>query len=181
MGISGIMNSSAYNLTQIGEHSTKTYQKENVDKGSFLSLLNGEKPKTCPYDHLAKNGVIEYNGVTFLCDYKTNSICLGDMTNEKEVLNISLPSGGNLKVNINNIGSLARAAGMFSPADLNAIMRAIAQYNHCTSKLNQLEEEETETIENATEPDTKQIEERSILISYVCIDTDMGLPKYLCF
>ena len=84
------------------------------------------------------------------------------MSNEKDVLNISLPSGGNLKVNVNNFGDLARAAGMFSPADLNAIMRAIAQYNHCTSKLNELEEEETETIENATEPDPEQIEERSI-------------------
>ena len=113
-----------------------------VEKGTlFLRMLEGKQQK-CPYDYLANDGVIEYNGVIFVCDYTRNSICLGDMTNTKEVLNISLPSGGNLKVNIHNFGDLSKAAGMFSPADLNAIMRAIAQYNHCTSKRNEIEEEE---------------------------------------
>lgn len=31
----------------------------------------------------------------------------------------------NLKVNVDNLGDLAKAAGMFTPKDLNAIMRAI--------------------------------------------------------
>ena len=126
----------------------------------FSRILENKQQK-CPYDYLAKDGVIEYNGVTFVCDYKRNTICLGDVdTNPKEVLNISLPSGGNLKVNIHNFGDLARAAGMFSPEDLNAIMRAIAQYNHCTSKLNELDEEEEETVENATEQNETQIKEK---------------------
>ncbi len=124
----------------------QTVKAEGIAKSGSFTQISAEKPKTCPYDYLAKDGLIEYNGVAFVCDYKTNSICLGDMSNEKDVLNISLPSGGNLKVNVNNFGDLAKAAGMFSPSDLNAIMRAIAQYNHCTSKLNELEEEETETI-----------------------------------
>ena len=37
---------------------------------------------------------------------------------------------------------------MFSPADLNAILRAIAQYNHCTRKLNEIDEEENEIVES---------------------------------
>ncbi|MCR5486608.1 MAG: hypothetical protein K6F35_03655 [Lachnospiraceae bacterium] len=156
MGIAGILSSNNFNPMQTFTHDRRTDRADSAEKGRlFREIMSTEKSKTCPYDHLAKDGVIEYNGVAFLCDYKTNSICLGDMTNEKEVLNISLPSGGNLKVNVNNFGDLARAAGMFSPADLNAIMRAIAQYNHCTSKLNELEEEETETIENAKEPDAE--------------------------
>ncbi len=159
MGISGITNSSVYNPMQTVTRARKNDKAEGIEKSSSFQQISAEKPKTCPYDHLAKNGLIEYNGVIFECDYKTNSICLGDMTNEKKVLNISLPSGGNLKVNVDNLGSLARAAGMFSPADLNAIMRAIAQYNHCTSKLNELEEEEIETIENATEQYAEQIKE----------------------
>lgn len=123
----------------------------DVEKGVLFSTMLEGKRQKCPYDYLAKDGVIEYNGVTFVCDYKKNSICLGDMTNPKEVLNISLPSGGSLKVNINNLDDLTKATGMFSPADLNAIMRAIAQYNHCTSKLNEIEEEENESVESAAE------------------------------
>ena len=41
------------------------------------------KPSKVPYGHLAKDGVIIYNGVCFVCDERTNSICLGDMTDEK--------------------------------------------------------------------------------------------------
>lgn len=159
MGISGITNSSVYNPIQTVTRARKNDNAEGIEKSSSFPQISAEKPKTCPYDYLSKDGLIEYNGVSFVCDYKTNSICLGDMSNEKEVLNISLPSGGNLKVNVNNFGDLAKAAGMFSPADLNAIMRAISQYNHCTSKLNELEEEETKTTENAAEHGAEQVDE----------------------
>ena len=131
---------------------------ESSEKSSSFSKILGEKQQKCPYSHLAKDGLIEYNGVIFVCDYKRNSICLGDMSNPKNVLNISLPSGGNLKVNVDNFGDLSKAAGMFSPADLNAIMRAIAQYNHCTKKLNELDEEEIETVENVTDKADDQAE-----------------------
>ena len=90
-----------------------------------------------PYGYLAKDGIIEYNGVIFVCDEETNSICLGDMTDKKNVLNIPLSGGGHLKVNRNSIGLLSRAAGMFTPEDLNIIMRAIAQ----DTKLQSVQEE----------------------------------------
>ena len=95
-----------------------------------------------PYGHLAKDGVIEYNGVVFVCDEKTNSICLGDMTDEKNVLNIPLSGGGHLKVNRNSIGMLSKAAGMFSPEDLNLIMRAIAEDTKIQSVKKEIEDEE---------------------------------------
>ena len=95
-----------------------------------------------PYGHLAKDGVIEYNGVVFVCDEKTNSICLGDMTDEKNVLNIPLSGGGHLKVNRNSIGLLSKAAGMFSPEDLNLIMRAIAEDTKIQSVKKEIEDEE---------------------------------------
>ena len=95
-----------------------------------------------PYGHLAKDGVIEYNGVVFVCDEKTNSICLGDMTDEENVLNIPLSGGGHLKVNRNSIGLLSKAAGMFSPEDLNLIMRAIAEDTKIQSVKKEIEDEE---------------------------------------
>ncbi len=93
-----------------------------------------------PYGHLAKDGVISYNGVTFVCDEDTNSICLGDMSDDKEVLNILLSDGGHLKVNRKNLGDLAQAADMFSPRDLNLIMRAIAQDTKVQSMQQELDE-----------------------------------------
>jgi len=100
---------------------------EAVISGKRNPIEELRTPSKVPYGHLAKDGIIEYNGVIFTCDEKTNSICLGDMTDPKKVLNIPLSGGGHLKVNRDSIGQLSKAAGMFSPEDLNLIMRAIAQ------------------------------------------------------
>ncbi|MCH5249856.1 MAG: hypothetical protein J1E98_07980 [Lachnospiraceae bacterium] len=80
-----------------------------------------------PYGYLAKNGVIEYNGVTFVCDKEHKAIHLGDTSNMKNCIRISLSKGGCLIVNRENLADLARAIGMFSPEDVNLIMRAIAE------------------------------------------------------
>ncbi len=130
------------------------------------------KPSKVPYGHLAKDGVIIYNGVCFVCDERTNSICLGDMTDEKNVLNIPLSGGGHLKVNRASLGLLSKAVGMFSPEDLNLIMRAIALDTklQATEKEiedteasigNQLQEEgeETEGIEEPEEGSSQLISE----------------------
>jgi len=64
-----------------------------------------------------------------------------------------LSGGGVLKVNVDNLDDLGKASGMFSPADLNAIMRAIQTYKHCTSKLNEIEDEENESPEEIAQDD----------------------------
>lgn len=97
-----------------------------------------------PYGYLAKDGVIEYNGVCFVCDEETNSICLGDMTDTENVLNITLSGGGHLKVNRNSLGLLSKAVGMFSPEDLNLIMRAIAKDTRVQSMQKEIEDAEAE-------------------------------------
>ena len=142
-------------LNQTYADEIKHAQRENTSKAEkagsvpdFAQMMEDRQLKY-PYGYLAENGIIEYNGVVFVCDPKTNSICLGDMSETKKVLNISLPSGGNLKVNVDNLGDLAGAVGMFSPEDLNAIMRAIHQYNHCAKKLDELEEEDDELMNAA--------------------------------
>ncbi len=95
-----------------------------------------------PYGYLAKDGVIEYNGVIFVCDKIHNAICLGDMTDESNVLNIPLSEGGCLKVNRDNIGDLAKAISMFSPEDIRRIMEAIAT----DAKCQQMQQEMDETL-----------------------------------
>lgn len=95
--------------------------------GKENPISNFRVASKVPYGYLAKDGVITYNGVTFVCDERTNSICLGNMDDKSQVITVTLSGGGHLKVNRNNIGDLSKAVGMFSPEDLNLIMRAIAQ------------------------------------------------------
>lgn len=125
----------------------------------YENIMNSKKQeKSCPYSALAKDGQIEYNGVVFQCDYKTNSITLGDVTsNPRKVLNVPLSGGGHLKVNVNNLEELSHAMGMFSSEDQGAILRAIAEYNFCTSKLEELEEDENSIGDEESEKPTEEV------------------------
>ena len=53
-----------------------------------------------------------------------------------------------MNVNVDSIDQLSKAASMFTPEDLNAIMRAIHEYNHCTRKRHEIEEEKSKPIED---------------------------------
>ncbi|MCI9532877.1 MAG: hypothetical protein HFH38_14410 [Lachnospiraceae bacterium] len=91
-----------------------------------------------PYSALAdSNGMIESNGVVFQCDYENNRLCLGDVSDPGKCITIPLENGGCLMVNRDNIDDLAKGIGMFSPADINRILRAISQ----DAKLRQMQYE----------------------------------------
>lgn len=123
----------------------KIYETAAVGKNPLENIRQTSK---VPYGYLAKDGAITYNGITFVCDARTNSICLGDMTDKKKVLNIPLTGGGHLKVNRDSIGDLAKAIGMFSPEDVNRILRAIAQDTKVRSMQQELEDMENEVGES---------------------------------
>lgn len=137
---------------------TKTTIKseDNTEYGELVEkvkLMKAEEKtvstkKTVPYSEFEKNGVIEYNGVIFSCNEEENSISLGDMSNPNDVINIPLENGGCLKVNRNSIGALGQAIGMFSPKDVGAIMRAIAEDAKIHSTQKDIEDEENDTIED---------------------------------
>ncbi len=82
----------------------------------------------CPYAEMIdpETGVISYNEVVFIPDSQKNAICLGDMSNEDNILTIPLSKGGSLRVNRNNIDQLGKAIDMFSPEDIRRIMEAIS-------------------------------------------------------
>lgn len=134
---------------------------EAVQKGEN-PLENLRQPTKVPYGHLAKDGIIDYNGVIFVCDEDTNSICLGDMTNKKNVLSITLSGGGHLLVNRDSIGQLAKAIGMFSPEDVNLILRAIALDTKLQSIQQELEDMENsvgDSLEQAQEAEAAGLED----------------------
>ncbi|MCM1194271.1 MAG: hypothetical protein NC389_17845 [Acetatifactor muris] len=126
--------------SRVRSEAEKIYEAAVSGKPNPLQSLR-QAPKV-PYGYLAKDGVIEYNGVCFVCDERTNSICLGDMTDEKQVLKIPLSAGGCLKVNRANLGQLSDAIGMFCPEDVNRIMRAIAQDTKVQELKNEIEDTE---------------------------------------
>lgn len=113
---------------------------EAASKGYEYLIQNISSASKVPYGHLAKDGVIEYNGVVFTCDEKSNSICLGDMTDSDNVINIPLSGGGCLKVNRDNIDQLSKAISMFSPEDINRILRALHQDAKIRSKQKEIDD-----------------------------------------
>lgn len=111
-------------------------------RGSSMAGMTGKQP--APYYYLAdSNGKIHYNGVTFSCDTLHNVLSLGDISDSGNVLTIPLSNGGTLKVNRDNLGDLANAIGMFSPEDVERIMRAIAQDVKAEQMKLKIEEEQS--------------------------------------
>ncbi len=126
-------------------------RKPAIDGSYFVK----EQEKKAPYSELAENGMIQYKGVVFVCDDANQALCLGDMTDEKNVLTIPLEKGGCLKVNRSNIGDLSRAITMFSAEDVRRILAAIAQDAQCTRKYQEIEEME-DSVMNVTADHTEE-------------------------
>lgn len=125
-----------------GMQSMKT-EEETSFSSVLLEKMNGTYQESkVPYSHLAKDGVIEYNGVIFVCDEVNQAICLGDMNDRKNVISIELENGGRLMVNRNNFSELQNAITMFSPEDINRILRAIADDQKAQKELLEIEEME---------------------------------------
>jgi hypothetical protein len=113
------------------------------------SFLNGAGK--APYMDLAdSSGQISYNGVTFQCDYSKNALCLGDMSDESQILTIPLSGGGSLKVNVNSLDGLGRAIGMFTPRDQKRIMDALAIYAKVRNKQDEMKSEVVKVYKNLT-------------------------------
>lgn len=125
-------------------------ESSNVRRNFFMEKLNGTYKPAFPYEHLAKNGVISYHGVEFVCDAQKNAICLGDMSDQKNVLTIPL-EGGSLMVNRDSLGTLADVISMFSPEDINRIMRAIADDNKVQEAQEEIEEDTNSIGKDASE------------------------------
>lgn len=126
-------------------------ESSNVRRNFFMEKLNGTYKPAFPYEHLAKNGVISYHGVEFVCDAQKNAICLGDMSDQKNVLTIPLEGGGSLMVNRDSLGTLADVISMFSPEDINRIMRAIADDNKAQEAQEEIEEDTNSIGKDASE------------------------------
>lgn len=128
------------------------YEPETTKRNYFMEKINGTyKGPSVPYEYMAQDGVISYNGVIFTCNEEWNAICLGNMNDRKNVLTIPLSEGGCLMVHRDNLGDLSQAITMFSPEDINRIMRAIADDKKAQEAQNTLEEESNSIGDDAEE------------------------------
>ncbi len=135
---------------------TKTsYRSEQI----INQKMNGENPGDW-YLLADENGIVSYNGVNFVLD--NQQLCLGNMDETDNVLSIPLSGGRTLKVNRNNIDDLGKAIGMFSPEDINRILRAISEDTHCRRKLNEIEDDKNHPgKENVSEEDAQKAADTS--------------------
>lgn len=131
----------------------RVYEAAVSGRGSAMESLH--QTYDVPYGYMAKDGEIEYNGVTFVCDSLTHSICLGDVGDKENTLTIPLEGGGCLKVNRNNLDELQKAIGMFSPEDVNRILRAITKDNKAKQMEQELEDEKSDVTELGSGEDAK--------------------------
>lgn len=128
-------------LEDVKEEQKERFERIDKEQAEQAVLRKIEERRSkVPYSYLEKDGLIEYNGVVFVCDEKHESICLGDMTDVDNVINIPLTEGGCLKVNRDNLSELSKAITMFSPADIRRIMVAIAMDTKCEQMKVQLDE-----------------------------------------
>ena len=133
------------------------FQKGNVkhlDGAKYAMSPSGDEAKNA-YFRGAKDGYVEYNGVTFRCNYKTGALELGDCSHPNQCIRVPLEKGGSLLFNPDSIGGVNDAIGMFSAEDQGRIMRAIQMYNMAKEKLEELEEDK-----NADPEETTGLDER---------------------
>lgn len=129
MAVNGI----GYSQTYYYNADTKKTTSKNAAGEVFLEEIPEgyhkgipHKGAGAPYSYLAnEQGVVEYNDVVFTLNQEKKWLCLGDMTNLDDVIRIPLTEGGCLMVNRDNIDQLGHAIGMFSPEDINRILRAL--------------------------------------------------------
>lgn len=95
-----------------------------------------------------KNGFVEYNRVSFRCNYLSGALELGDTSNPMQCIRVPL-EGGSLLFHPDSMGGVSKAIGMFSAEDQGRIMRAIQIYNMAKKKMEELEEDENAAPETA--------------------------------
>lgn len=151
--------------------SVSLLEPETVKRNYFMEKINGTyKGSSVPYEYLAHDGVINYKGVIFTCNSDWNAICLGDMSNRKNVLTIPLSGGGSLMVNRDNFGDLSQAISMFSPEDQNLIMRALADDKKAQSTLEEIEEEKNSIGDDAEDNVLEDDELEMAILNQLIID-----------
>ena len=160
---------------EVSEETEESKEKAGITGttpgAALIDRMNGKKK--APYSYLAdENGMINYNGVVFVCDDKRQTISLGDTSNPDNCLNIPLENGGSLVVNRDNLGDLSSAIGMFSPEDVNRILRAMAQDAKLQQMQNEIEEDKNSIGDGSTNTANNEEQSAEEVVPVELFDTE---------
>ena len=162
-----LMNMNAKQGTLRETDNNSSFEDVLFNVTSNVAKVNNSQYANVPYGHLAENGVILHKGAVFVCDADNSRLCLGDVSDSSKCISIPLSGGGSLVVNRDNLNQLAKAIDMFTPEDINRIMRAISQDNKC--KCQQLEIDEqisnTKDIQNEEENNRLDQQESEVVLN----------------
>ena len=162
-----LMNMNTMQGTLIETDKVSSFEDVLYNVTSNVSKVNNSEYANVPYGHLEENGVILHKGAVFVCDTDNSRLCLGDVSDSSKCVSILLSGGGSLVVNRDNLNQLAKAIDMFSPEDINRIMRAISQDKKC--KCEQLEIDEqisnTKDIQNEEENNRLDQQESEVVLN----------------
>ncbi len=125
--------------TETKSETDSAVEEKKAFQDKLVKQIKGEKH--APYDYLATDGCINYNGVTFICDTENNRLCLGNVSDPHQCLIVSLEDGGTLMVDQDCIGDLGRAITMFTPEDQKRIMYAVSMYKKAKEMEEEIEED----------------------------------------
>lgn len=89
-----------------------------------------------------------------------NTITIGGSSNP-DLIHVST-SVGTVIVDLNDMTSLMKCLDLFSPEDINAIMKKITEVKQAREALNQIDQMEDELVENNQEEEGKDEGEKSI-------------------
>ena len=145
-------------------------EKEAEDKAAGVDgadVKTAAKPEYMPYAgshaiqckneyfRLAQGDTVTYEGVVFGCDRKTDTLTLGDVSNENNCIRVGLSNGGSLLFNRDNTDSLMDAITMFSPEDQERIVRAIQIDNMAEKAKKEVEDsKDGDSVRSAEETDS---------------------------
>ena len=95
---------------------------------------------TNEYFAMAHDGVISYNGTTFICDKDANALTVGNVSDRNKCISVGLSKGGSLIFNRDDTDGVMNAITMFSPEDQERIMKAIQMDNMSQKALKDIED-----------------------------------------
>ena len=139
----------------------------NIDTADLIRKTVSSKPDYMPYagNHVVKNkneyfamakdDMIVYQGVVFMCDRLTDTLTLGDVSDPNNCIRVGLSKGGSLLFNRNDAGSLMNAITMFSPEDQERIVKAIQIDNMAQKARKDVEDAKSgESVRSSDEAET---------------------------
>lgn len=126
-------------ISTTGDYTNETATSDTYSNWVYNNVIDISRQS--PYGAMANaNGIINYNGVTYVYNSTDKYLDLGDMTDQDQVLRIPLSTGDTLRVNRDNIDQVAKSISMFTPADQKRIMDAIYTDAKCRGKKLEAEE-----------------------------------------